>query len=405
MVDELTSLPSRKAFLKEVMSIKEGMDVILLLLDVDDFKFVNFSHGYSVGDSILKALALHLKKVLKTYFSKFSLARTGPNQFGVVIYDNVPFLRVEELFNRHFHLVEFRLRNDFVRLTLSCGVSRGREKFELLFAQAEDALYTSKKEGKNTITFYESSKVYDTEKFKEVRRKLIEAIKQKSIRPYFQPIVSLRTGRVYGYEVLSRIFYKDEVLRGDYVFYVADSLALTPEIDKILFINSIEFFGEYKLFFNVSMKYFFKELSNVLQVAKSYSLDLSNVVFEITESQKLLHEGAAVSIFKLIKEFKAKVAIDDFGAGYSNFMYLKRFPADVLKIDGAFVRGAKEDVKDLTIIKAIVEVAKAFRVRTLAEFIEDEETFRLMRDLGVSLGQGYFISRPEPEPAKVEIKL
>ncbi len=405
MVDELTSLPSRRAFLKEISSIKEGTSVILMLLDVDDFKFINFSHGYKVGDSILKALALHLRKVLSTYFSKFFLARTGANQFGVLIYDNIPFIRVEELFNRHFHLVEFRLRDDFVRLTLSCGVSIGREKFETLFAQAEDALYTSKREGKNTITFYETSKVYDAEKFKEVRRKLIEAIRQKSIRPYFQPIVSLRTGKVYGYEVLARVFYKDEVLRGDYVFHVADSLALTPDIDKILFLNSIEFFGDYKLFFNVSMKYFFRELNNVLKIAKSYLLDLSNVVFEITESQKLLHEGAAVSVFRLIKEFKAKVAIDDFGAGYSNFMYLKRFPADVLKIDGAFVRGAKEDIKDLTIIKAIVEVAKSFKVRTLAEFIEDEETFRLMKNLGVSLGQGYFIGKPEPKPVEINLSL
>lgn len=405
MVDEITSLPSREAFLSKVSATERGTEVIILLLDVDDFKFINFSHGYKVGDSILKALALYLRKVLNTYFSKFFLARTGPNQFGVLIYDSVPFVRIEELFNRYFHLVEFRLKDEFVRLTLSCGVSIGRGKFEALFAQAEDALYTSKREGKNTITFYETSKVYDAEKFKEVRRKLIEAIRQKSIRPYFQPVVSLRTGKVYGYEVLSRIFYKDEVLRGDYVFHVADSLALTPDIDRILFLNSIDFFGDYKLFFNISMKYFFRELNNVLKIAKSYLLDLSNVVFEITESQKLLREGAAISIFRLIKEFKAKVAIDDFGAGYSNFMYLKRFPADVLKIDGAFVRGAKEDIKDLTIIKAIVEVAKSFKVRTLAEFIEDEETFRLMKNLGVSLGQGYFIGKPEPKPVEVNLSL
>lgn len=405
MVDETTGLPSRKAFFSQLKAIKPGTKVILAIFDIDDFRFVNFTHGYQIGDTVIKATGNHLKKVFSKYFTNFFIGRTGANQFSVILYDDVPIVRMEEVFNKHIHLIEFRLKNEFIRVTISGGVSSGDEKHVEIYSQAEDALYTAKRQGKNTIVFYQSFSLYDTTRFREVRQKLIEAIRNKSVHPYFQPIVSLRTGEVYGYEVLSRIFYKDEVLKGDYVFSVADSLALTPEIDKLLFLNTIKYFGPYKLFFNLSMKYFFRELTTIFHIAKRYSLDLSNVIFEITESQKLMQEGAAISIFRLFKEFSAGIAIDDFGAGYSNFMYLKKFPADVIKIDGAFVRDAVEDLKDLTIVKSIVEVARVFKIRTLAEFIEDEETYRLMKGVGVSLGQGYFIGKPEPEPREVKIEI
>ncbi len=404
MVDEITGLPSRKAFFSRLKSIKSGTKVILAIFDIDDFRFVNFTHGYQVGDTVIKVTGTHLKKIFSKYFSNFFIARTGANQFSVILYDDVPIIRMEEVFNRHL-CIEFRLKNEFIRVAISGGVSSGCENYLELYSQAEGALYTAKSQGKNTIVFCKSFSLHDTARFGEVRQKLIEAIRSKSVFPYFQPIVSLKTGEVYGYEVLSRIFYKDEVLKGDYVFSVADSLALTPEIDKLLFLNTIKFFGPYKLFFNLSMKYLSRELTTIFHVAKRYSLDLSNVIFEITESQKLMQEGAAISIFRLFKEFNTGVAIDDFGTGYSNFMYLKKFPADVIKIDGAFVRDSVEDLKDLTIVKSIVEVARVFKIRTLAEFIEDEETYRLMRGIGVSLGQGYFIGKPEPEPKDVKVDL
>ncbi|GEM_PF-1035745 len=405
MVDEITGLPSRKSFFNKLSQIPEGKKFTIAVFDIDDFRFVNFSHGYSVGDSVLKAIAGHFRRVFSKYFSDFFVARTGANQYSTLIFDDIPIIRIDEIFQKHLHLIELRLRDEFIRITTSGGVSSGMGSPYDVFLQAEDALYSAKSSGKNTIVFHESFALKDKERFREVRKKLIHAIKNRKIRPYFQPIVSLRTGEIFGYEVLSRIFYGNEILRGDYVFSVADSLALTPEIDKILFIHAIEYFGDYKLFFNLSMKYFFRELNNVFQIAKKYSLDLSNVIFEITESQKLMQEGAAISIFQLFKEFNAGVAVDDFGAGYSNFMYLKKFPADVLKIDGAFIRNAKNDVRDLTIVKSIVEVGKVFRLRTLAEFIEDEETYRLMKSIGVSLGQGYFIGKPEPEPRKVKIDI
>jgi diguanylate cyclase (GGDEF)-like protein len=404
MRDDLTGLPSRKAFFSKLLSIEEGTSVTVLLIDIDNFRFVNFTYGYRIGDLILKSASSYFKKILGYHFKNVYVARTGANQFGVLIFNDVPVVRIEEVFKRYLHFVEFRLNADSVGITNSVGVSSGNVNYERVFLEAEEALFEAKNL-KNTLVTHENFKFKDFEKFKRTREKLIKAIRDSGIVPYFQPIVSLRTGEIFGYEVLSRIFVDGELLRGDYVFAVADSLALTPDIDKQLFLKAINFFSDYKLFFNLSMKYFFIELNNIFQITKQHSLDLSNVIFEITESQRIVQEGTAVTLFKMFKEFNAKVAVDDFGAGYSNFMYLKKFPADVLKIDGAFVRNSKNDIRDLTIVKSIVQVARAFKLRSLAEFIEDEETYRLMREVGVSLGQGYFIGKPEPEPKKIKIEL
>ncbi len=404
MRDDLTGLPSRKAFFSKLLSIEEGTSVTVLLIDIDNFRFVNFTYGYRIGDLILKSASSYFKKILDYHFKNVYVARTGANQFGVLIFNDVPVVRIEEVFKRYLHFVEFKLNTDSVRITNSVGVSSGNINYEKVFLEAEEALFEAKNL-KNTLVTHENFKFKDFEKFKRTREKLIKAIRDSGIVPYFQPIVSLRTGEIFGYEVLSRIFVDGELLRGDYVFAVADSLALTPDIDKQLFLKAINFFSDYKLFFNLSMKYFFRELNNIFQITKQHSLDLSNVIFEITESQRIVQEGTAVTLFKMFKEFNAKVAVDDFGAGYSNFMYLKKFPADVLKIDGAFIRNSKNDIRDLTIVKSIVQVARAFKLRSLAEFIEDEETYRLMKEVGVSLGQGYFIGKPEPEPKKIKIEL
>ena len=406
MVDELTGLLSRKAFFEKLHETHEGKNKIILLLDIDNFRVINLSYGYAVGDLILKNTGLYIKRGLSKYFSEFFIARTGSNTFGVVILDEVPLVRIEEAFHKYLKKVSFKKGKEVISITLSGGVSSGKQNVEDLVAKAEAALFSAKESGKNTLIVNQSSKFADVMKVQEFRRKLIQAIEEGGVTPFFQPIVSLRTGEIFAYEVLARIFYKDEVLRGDYVFAVADSFSLTPEIDKQIFLKAIEFASDdYRLFFNLSMKYFVKELNFIFQTMKKRPYHCKNIVLEITESQRIFNEGIAKSFFQMFREFNIGIAVDDFGAGYSNFMYLKKFPADVLKIDGGFIKNAKNDIKDLTIVKSIVDVGRAFRLRTLAEFIEDEETYRIMKEIGVSLGQGWFIGKPSPEPQKVKIKL
>ncbi|WP_163327642.1 EAL domain-containing protein [Desulfurobacterium thermolithotrophum] len=406
MVDEITGLFSRKAFFNLLgKKSNDNREIIIVIFDIDDFKFVNLSYGYDVGDSILKACGNRIKEIFQTYFSEIFIARTDSNEFSIALFDDIPLIRIKEIFYKHINRMIFKKRNELIAITVSAGTSKGKHPLEV-FSKAENSLFLAKESGKNTIFIDEKSRIRDFQKMKDIRKKLIEAIRDNGVKPYFQPIVSLRTGEIFGYEVLARIFYKNELLKGDYVFSIADTFSLTPEIDKQLFLKAIKYLNkEYKLFFNISMKYFVKELNNIFQIAKTYSINLENITLEITESQKLIQEEVAKSIFRMFKEFHVGIAVDDFGAGYSNFVYLKKFPVDVLKIDGDFIKNAKKDVKDLAIAKSIVDVGRAFRLRTLAEFIEDEETYRIMKDIGVSLGQGWFIGKPAPEPQKVKINL
>ncbi|WP_022847367.1 MULTISPECIES: bifunctional diguanylate cyclase/phosphodiesterase [unclassified Desulfurobacterium] len=400
----------RTEFLEKVASLKDD-NLALFIIDVDDFKLVNFSYGYRMGDAVISAVAKKVCSVVTRYCSSFIIGKVGSNSFAILVRGLDPvlgFRRIEEIYNKHFERLNFKIGRDFFSLTTSCGVAfytRDQGNVCDLFKKAEEALYSAKRRGKNCIVFIDNESS-NFDKMQEIRLKLVEAIEKRTVIPYFQPIVSLRTGRIYGYEVLARIFHGDEVLKGDYIIDIANTFNLIPEIDKIIFEKaSVYLDNSYKLFFNLSMKYFFKELNNIWRVVKDRNLNSSNIVIEITESQKVMGMNVAQSIFQIFRDMNAKIAIDDFGSGYSSYSYLKKFPADILKIDGEFVKGAKRDIRDLTIMKSIVEVAKPFRLRVLAEFIEDEEDYTLMREIGVGLGQGWFIGKPQPEPYDVKIDI
>ncbi len=405
MVDEITGLGSRKWFLKKIS--KEGEEFYILIIDIDDFKLVNFSYGYEIGDKVLKAFASRLKRLLNKYSSNFYIARVLGNGFGIVIKD-LSRTDIEQLYHKYFERVQFKIGKDIFTVSTSCGVAHHPEGINsgvMSFKDAEEALFEAKRKGKNSMVFLEEKLISEINRLQETRRKIMSAIEERSIEPYFQPIVNLKTGRVFGYEVLARIFYKGELIKGDYAIAVADAFNLTPEIDKIIFEKASPYLKEHILFLNLSMKFFFRELNNIWKVVKEKNLKSSNIVLEITESQKVTDEGVAKSIFQIFKDMQAKVAIDDFGSGYSSYSYLKTYPADILKIDGSFIRSAKEDIRDLAIVRSIVLAAQPFNLKTLAEFIEDEEDYRLMKDIGVSLGQGYFIGKPKPEPYEVKMDI
>ncbi len=399
----------REDFLKKLRTSK-GSDFALFLIDIDDFKLVNFSYGYGVGNKVISAFGRKISAVFKKYFSTFWVGRTGSDSFGVLIKgldEELVFKRLKEIYNTYFERLTFKISDDIFFLTTSASAvfCKNETFLEDLFKMAEESLYSAKNSGKNCMVFGRNYSVQIKE-IQKARKVIVDAIENRTIEPYFQPIVSLRTGRIFGYEVLARIFSGDNLLKGDYVVDIASTFSLISEIDRIVFEKASAYLGNgYKLFFNLSMKYFFKELNNIWRVVKDKSLDSSDIVIEITESQKIMEMNVAKSIFQIFRDMDVKVAIDDFGSGYSSYSYLKRFSADILKVDGEFVKGAKTDIRDLTIMKSIVDSARPFRLRVLAEFIEDEEDYRLMRDIGVALGQGWFIGKPKPEPYDVKIDI
>jgi len=403
MVDEITGLNSRKWFISRVS--REKGSFYLLIVDIDDFKLLNFSYGYEVGDGVLRAFAKRLKSVIANFSSDFYVARISGNGFGVVL-KGISRTTVEQMYRKFLERVQFKIGNEIFTISTSCGVSFHPEEFSeglITMVSAEEALFKAKSEGKNTIVFFEEKLLSEIDRLKETRRKIITAIEERTVEPYFQPIVNMKTGRVFGYEVLARIFCRGEMLRGDYVIGVADAFSLTPELDRIVFEKASNYLNDHVLFFNLSMKFLFREMNNIWQMVKERNLNSKNIVIEITESQKIENEGVAKSLFQIFKDMRAKVAIDDFGAGHSSYSYLKKYPADILKIDGSFIRNAKGDIRDLAIVKSIVLAAQPFGLRTLAEFIEDEEDYLLMKDIGVSLGQGYFFGKPQPEPYSVKL--
>ncbi len=374
--------------------LAQGKNGTLLIFDIDDFKYVNFSFGYSIGNRIIDAV---INRIRDTFGGIVS--RVGSNRIAVFIdkMENIKNLR--EKCKKHMQSISFKVKNEVFKISLSCGIACGNSRE--LFREAEMALLKAKSSGKATVVFCDKKNTWDQQQFLKTRKSIVTAIKNNNVKPYFQPIVDLRTNRIYGYEVLARILDNNNALHGDYVIRTADSLGLTPDIDKNIFLKAMPYINKkYHLFVNLSMKYYVRELNFVWHTVKSRNISLDNVVFEITESQEIVNKRLAQSLISIFKDIHAKIAIDDFGAGYSNFNYLKLFPIDIVKIDGAFIKNIKNNLKDLAIVRSIVDISKYFKFKTLAEFIEDAETFDILKEAGVALGQGYFIGKPQPEPYK-----
>ncbi|MDQ7083029.1 MAG: EAL domain-containing protein [Aquificota bacterium] len=239
---------------------------------------------------------------------------------------------------------------------------------------------------------------------RELTRKsiqVLDALNKRTIKPFFQPIIDLKTGSVFANEVLMRIG-QENMPAGEFI-EVAENLGVITRMDMILYEEVFRRVREEnydkKIFINLSARMLTLEefVVRIRKLIEDYRIKPENVVFELTERESIRNPDLVESFARSLKDIGVSFAIDDFGSGYSSFHYLKKIPADFVKIEGEFVQGAVTDWKDKTFIESIVTLARGMGIRTVAEFIEDEQTLKVMKECGVDYGQGFFFGRPSPE--------
>ncbi|SHI00776.1 EAL domain-containing protein [Clostridium grantii] len=236
-------------------------------------------------------------------------------------------------------------------------------------------------------------------------RKLIylkEAIKEDKLVPFFQPLIDNRTKEIIKYEVLMRIKEGDDYLSPYPFILIAEKNNIIDELDLIilekalLYKNKIDKTDKLIFSFNLSAKvtnnadYLYKANS----IIDKYGIKHENIIFEITETENIENLNEFISIIEEFKSKNYKFSIDDFGVGFSSIEYLKKVPADYLKIDGSFIKDINEKEENLYLVNSIVNMAKAFNIETVAEFVENKEILRIVESLGVDYAQGYYISKP-----------
>ncbi|MDP1785588.1 MAG: EAL domain-containing protein [Sulfuricurvum sp.] len=408
--DYLTGLYNRRKF-EEFLSYEIGRSLrhqhkfTIIMIDLDNFKYINDTYGHASGDLVLKEVTEIFGSNLR---NADILARLGGDEFAVILpetpYEN-GYAVVEKL-RSQLEATPISLMFDQITLTASFGIAEYPElgdSIETLLTGSDIAMYKAKKAGKNTIARADQN---DQEMAAEIQKKgefIRHAIDEDRLEPFFQPIYNIRTNELYGYEVLARIREGDRVMAAGQFIEIAESLGLATKIDQIILSKGLEaraklMMWDKKFFFNLSTHSLFSgDYVSVIEAHNGQNLlkgENTGIVIEILEREAIHNVKALMEIIEEMKEKGIAFALDDFGSGFSSFVYLKYFNTDYVKIDGEFVKNITVNVKDRIFVKHINQIAQEFGKKTIAEYVEDEETLAILKELGVDYVQGYYFGQP-----------
>jgi len=410
--DPLTSLFSQRVFrdllgyeIKRAKRHKYHFG--LLVIDCDNFKPINDTHGHSFGDEFLKALANVLGDSKR---DEDILSRYGGDEFTIILPESSEqgtYEIAKRILDNVANLELIAPDGSKCSMTISIGMAifpeHSSDSTEL-FNIADAMMYEAKSMGKNSIKFPNE---YDLEEIhKDVEDKsmvVLNAIKNEKIVPHFQPIVNVKSNKCEINELLMRIDLDSTLLPAAKFIETAETLGIVHKMDYMVIekafakINETNYQGI--LFINLSPKALIisEFINKIVKLAHSYNIDKKQIVFEITERE-------TVKSFSLLERFVQNLklegfsfAIDDFGSGFSTFHYIKKFPIDYIKIDGDFIVNIHKDKQDLAFVKSIVSLAKELGIKTIAEFVESEEILEFLREIEIDYVQGYHLGKPSRE--------
>jgi len=406
--DPLTRLYNRRKFEEFLRyefsrSIRHEHCFSLIIFDLDNFKAINDTYGHPVGDLVLEQFA----NLLRKHSRKSDLvARLGGDEFAVILPEttNAMGIVVAEKLRTILGSTELVLPSGNTRVTISVGVASypdNGEDMDNLFQAVDVALYRAKRQGKNRVIALDSSEqnlIMDAFSHVEhVRR----ALDEDRLEAYLQPIAALADGSVFGYEMLARIHDGDTVTPAAQFINAIEELGLAPDVDRRVFEKGLAIkqkteMNGIRFFFNFSASSFASKdfVEKVLSKIDRAQVPASEIVFEITEHAALPNMDKIKSIIDDLRSRGIGIALDDFGSGFSSFFYLKYLNVDYLKLEGSFVRNITVDHKDRILVEHAHSMARAFGLKTIAEFVEDKQTHDLLRQMGIEYGQGYYYGRP-----------
>jgi len=410
--DWLTGLLNRRGFQRRLEAHiaaagAGGPPAALMILDLDDFKYVNDTLGHHAGDRLITTVG----SILRTRLRECDLlARLGGDEFAVLLPDcqGPSAIGVAEELLRALRATPTITDAQAHRLTGSVGIAEldgSHADGDAALAQADLAMYVAKEGGRDGVSLWlEGSGPQRrlVERMEWVRR-IEHALHGGGFEMHAQPIRCIRSGRVEHHELLIRM--RDDVLGlvepGDFLD-TAERFDLIRQIDHFVVDEAMRLvangFRGTCVAVNLSGRSTGDE--NLLEILERHAPLIpggpGRVMFEITETAAVADLSDAARFTQELRRIGYKVALDDFGQGFGSFAYLKHLDFDVLKIDGEFVRGCATNVTDRLIIEAVVRIARGLDVQTIAECVESDETALLMARLGVDHCQGYAVGRPEP---------
>ncbi|MCK4841929.1 MAG: EAL domain-containing protein [Methylococcales bacterium] len=414
--DELTNLLNRQNFERQLRLILNRSNIrqqnsALLFIDIDRFSLINEIEGFEVGDKLL----IEIVAIIRKETTKNDLfARIGSDEFCLFLEDRTA-KEMKQFADKIRQLVyDFRFFTGDVcySTSLSIGISRLSAITAVyhpneLISRARQACILAKENGRNMVWEYNEKDFSVQERHRDIYwvPLIRKALLEKDFFLVFQPVVDLLDGRISHYEVLIRMrWLGNEVITPDKFIPVAERMGLIHSIDQWVVEKSIDFLADLpgsmsdvSLAINLSSVAFQDRtlLPTIKEKLELSWVDAKRIIFEITETSAVENFEHTREMITKIRTLGCKFALDDFGAGFCSFNYLKSFPVDFVKIDGQFIQNMINDETDQILVKSMVEIATKLGKKTIAEFVEGPETIEKLREIGVNFGQGYILGKPK----------
>ncbi len=419
VADPLTGLPNRLYFLDRLEDAigkrtADGIGFAVLFIDLDRFKLVNDSLGHAAGDELLSGIAGRLKHGVRGAAQEWGrsvVARLGGDEFAVLLADIHEITAAKTVAERLLSDLSapFQIAGRQVFGMVSIGVAPGTsaETPEELLRNADTAMYHAKAKGKGRAEVYDE-KMRDRARARlEIEIDLRKAIELNQLVVFYQPQVSLLSGRVVGYEALVRWQHPVRGLIPPSEFIpIAEETDLIIPLGRMVLREACRQMAEWHATFqtdpplSISVNVSVRQLTGTNLVAEVMStlaetgLPAASLRLEVTESSVMANTEAAIEVLRQLKDLGVGLEIDDFGTGYSSLSYLNRLPFDTVKIDRSFVKELQIKGEAAEIVRTILDLASSMNMNVVAEGVETDEQLAALTEMGCEYGQGYYFARP-----------
>ncbi|MGZ5137886.1 MAG: putative bifunctional diguanylate cyclase/phosphodiesterase [Burkholderiales bacterium] len=412
--DPLTDLPNRHSLQSRIeAALGESRVGALLFIDIDHFKYVNDNFGHRSGDQLIVGIGSVLRDVMRDCGGE--LYRLGGDEFAIHLPDALRKQASETAESALDAIRHYRFPATEQRIVSNLSVSVGIALYPFdggdvpsLFSNVDIAMYQAKELGRNRHVVFDqaSDNLRSTHKRIHWAKRLRDALDDDRFCLFAQPVVRLRDQKAVHHEILVRL--RDDA--GGYILpstfiELAESLSLVQEIDLQVVEKLLAFMRKHnqvgkklRYFVNLSRVSISDErwIKRFLSLLKASATDPSQLVFEITETAAMSEVDVTMTFINRLKDMGCRFALDDFGAGFSSFYYLKRFEVDYLKIDGGFIRDLATDEGSRLFVRALNDVARGLNKQVVAEWVESPEVLKLLVEMGAQFGQGYLFRKPVP---------
>ena len=413
--DSLTNLPNRRGLYEELRQLiyrseRYKYSSAILYIDLDGFKQVNDHFGHESGDKLLTQLATRFNNMVR---KTDLVSRIGGDEFVVLITDiaseTTLITKIQKLLHEASKPVD--CNGNIVSVSASIGIALFPEHgndAETLLHHADQAMYQSKKQGKNTFRFFTDEINQVAHRQRELQDNLRKALSNDEFRIFFQPIVDVKSGQVVSAEALLRWHSAKlgQVFPDEFI-PAAESAGLIQELGCWVLKNAIETGAYWNKSFDINLRLAINASSiqfrdnllfeTIKELIETHDWDPDLLEVEITEGLLLDDSPEVMAYMNEIKNRGVRLAVDDFGTGYSALSYLKNYPVSTVKIDRSFIMDLPDDRENEILVQAIIAMAHGLGLEVVAEGVETREQWEFLQSLNCDFAQGYYFGKPMPK--------